>query len=74
MIPSIAGMVEVYAYTDYRKLVDRALRSKRQLAENKRIKAGRFDSQWYFNFSDTTESFPASVSVSVLAITAKAAV
>ena len=42
LIPSIAGMVIVHAYTDYRKLVDGALRAERQLVENKRIKAGGF--------------------------------
>ena len=44
LIPDIAQMVVVHAYSNYRSLVDGALRAERQLAETKRIKAGRFGS------------------------------
>ena len=42
LIPSIADMVVVHAYTKYRSLVDGALRAERQLAEKHRIRSGRF--------------------------------
>ena len=41
LIPDIAEMVVVHAYTNYRALVYGALRAERQLAETRRIKSGR---------------------------------
>ena len=41
LVPDIAELVVVHAYTNYRALVDGALRAERQLAETKRIKSGR---------------------------------
>ena len=56
LISSITGMVVVHAYTNYWKLVDGALRAERQLAENKRIKAGRFGSASGTSASQTQQS------------------
>ena len=44
LIPSIADMVVVHAYSDFRSLVDGALRAERQLAEKHRIRSGRLGS------------------------------
>ena len=41
LIPTVAEMVVVHAYTDYQNLVDGALRAKRQLSKSKRIKSIR---------------------------------
>ena len=41
LIPAIVEMLVVHAYTDYQKLVDGALRTEKQLAETKKIKAVR---------------------------------
>ena len=41
LIPSVAELVVVHAYTSFRDLVDGALRAERHLAEKNRIRSGR---------------------------------